>query len=253
MQMNALSRAEADTSESSRPTTRGVSIVNLRRDWTRIAENYASTYGTNLTRTTSGLGSNDWANTGVIYSGSALATEFSVLAGASNLLCISSVQNNSITFAGAGTVASGFVPDACAITMSVNDCVGGVPWLIGATATVKQEPLLKGYERYAEQNWDGYGAEPISSATVGATRSLLRILPEIFGKPEIAPGSDGSIGLEWAFDDGPLRKLFIDVGPEAIWSGYWRRTSGENKTLQARPINAKTREELSQLFEELSA
>lgn len=77
--------------------------------------------------------------------------------------------------------------------------------------------LLAGYERYAEANWDCCGAEPITPETVEAAGQFLGMLPDALGKPHISPGSDGTIGLEWVLADGPLRKLYIDVGPGRVW------------------------------------
>lgn len=110
---------------------------------------------------------------------------------------------------------------------------------------------LAGYERYASANWDGHDADPITRMTLAAARRFLRQLPDTLGAPEIAPGADGTIGLEWSFKDGPLRKLFIDIGPGSVWSGYWRRTSGERATLPSRQIDDDTGQVLTSLFEDL--
>jgi hypothetical protein len=120
------------------------------------------------------------------------------------------------------------------------------------TAALPTSGLLDGYEEYSKANWNGYGADPISSETIEATRQLLAVLPNTLGIPHISPGSDGTIGLEWVFADRHLRKLFIDVGPGKIWSGYWRRVSGETRTMPPRPIDVRTKTELGKLFSELS-
>lgn len=112
---------------------------------------------------------------------------------------------------------------------------------------------LEGYERYAEADWDCYGAEPISRETVEVARQFLDMLPDTLGKPHISPGSDGTIGFEWVSTDGPLRKLYIDVGPGRVWGGYWRRASGERRTILPKSVDAGTEAELGNLFEELNA
>jgi hypothetical protein len=99
---------------------------------------------------------------------------------------------------------------------------------------------LAGYERYASPNWGGFDAEPVTRATLASARLLLRLLPDTFGAPDIAPGADGTIGLEWSFTDRPLRKLFIDIGPGNVWSGYWRLATGERETLPQRQIDEDT-------------
>jgi hypothetical protein len=78
------------------------------------------------------------------------------------------------------------------------------------------------------------------------------MLPPTLGTPDVAPGADGTIGLEWVFQDRPVRKLFIDIGPGNIWSGYWRRASGERRSLPRRPIDEDTGSYLVNLFDSLS-
>jgi hypothetical protein len=69
------------------------------------------------------------------------------------------------------------------------------------------------YRAYDTVGWDGYDAQPITSETLGAAKDLIKLLPATAPTPSVAPGADGTIGLEWRFTTGPLRKLFIDVGP----------------------------------------
>src|SRR5262245_10241643 len=124
--------------------------------------------------------------------------------------------------------------------------------IVSETVASVADPLA-GYERYAEANWDCYGAEPISAEIVEAARQMLEMLPDTLGQPHIAPGSDGTVGLEWVRADGPLRKLYIDVGPGRVWSGYWRRASGERRTISAKPMDATTEAEFADLFADLNA
>jgi hypothetical protein len=112
---------------------------------------------------------------------------------------------------------------------------------------------LAGYEEYAQPNWDGYDAEPIAPETLHAARFFLDMLPKTLGEPDIAPGADGTIGLEWSFTNRSLRKLFIDIGPGAVWGGYWRRATGETRTISADPITSDTKHALKELFDGLSA
>ena len=113
------------------------------------------------------------------------------------------------------------------------------------------DPLAH-FGKYSTPNWDGYDAEPIGQETIDAARSFLRMLPDTFGGPDIAPGSDGTIGLEWVFADGPLRKLFVDIGPASVWSAYWRRASGERGGLPHEKITSQTKDVLEKVFKDLS-
>jgi hypothetical protein len=107
--------------------------------------------------------------------------------------------------------------------------------------------------KFGHANWDGYGADPIEPSTIEAARSFMAALPTAFGTPDVAPGADGTIGLEWAFPQWGVRKLFIDIGPGNVWSGYWRRFSGERSSLPRQTIDNATSNVLNALFDQLSA
>jgi hypothetical protein len=111
---------------------------------------------------------------------------------------------------------------------------------------------LSRFASYNIPNWDGYGADPITNDTIKAARQFMKMLPKNLGDPEMAPGSDGIIALEWLFQtDHPLRKLFIDVGPGNVWSAYFRRSDGTKKTIPQQEITKETKNILKQLFNEL--
>jgi hypothetical protein len=112
------------------------------------------------------------------------------------------------------------------------------------------EPLAD-YDAYAVDNWDGYDALPITTETLHVARSILKSLPKIFGDPVCSPGADGSIVFEWLKDDGPLRKLFIDIGPGRTWKAYWRLASGRIGTIPRKRITISTIPQLQKLFETL--
>src|SRR5262249_34608357 len=63
------------------------------------------------------------------------------------------------------------------------------------------DKLWERFSRYGTPNWDGYGADPITLETIRAARKFLKMLPKGLGNPEIAPGSDGIIALEWLFEE----------------------------------------------------
>jgi hypothetical protein len=149
------------------------------------------------------------------------------------------------TFLTSSTVGS------CTISATLNPA-GNTSTRVIETELAGADDSLAGYDRYAAPNWDGYGADPITLTTLTAARGFLKILPRTFGEPDIAPGADGTIGLEWVFNNRPLRKLFIDVGPGQVWSGFWRRASGEKKTIPTTPITAATQSDLAGLFRDLN-
>jgi hypothetical protein len=108
---------------------------------------------------------------------------------------------------------------------------------------------LADYDAYAVDNWDGYDALPITTETLHAARSILKSLPKTFGDPVCSPGADGSIVFEWLKDDGPLRKLFIDIGPGRTWKAYWRLANGKIGSIPRKRITISTTPEFQKLFE----
>ncbi|MGY2906569.1 hypothetical protein [Bradyrhizobium sp. URHC0002] len=67
------------------------------------------------------------------------------------------------------------------------------------------------FESYDIDDWDGYGAKPITADTVKAARAFRRLFDQETPQPDIAPGADGTIGFEWQMSD--QTRVLIDVGP----------------------------------------
>ncbi len=137
--------------------------------------------------------------------------------------------------------------------ISLSDSTTNAP-VIPELEFLGPDPLADYEKKYSKPNWDFYGAEPIIAETIEAARYVLEILPTTFGAPHISPGADGTIGLEWVFnDDRRLRKLYLDIGPSYTWKGFWRIASGEHQTILPKPIDLKTEAELAALFNRLTA
>jgi hypothetical protein len=120
-------------------------------------------------------------------------------------------------------------------------------------ASTESDPVdLEGYEQYSEANWDGYDAEPITVETLNYARRLLKIMPNTFGSPDVAPSADGSIGLEWVLESGQLHKLFLDIGPGEEWRAYWNRRNGEFGRLPCTSFSRDTKRILEKLFDYLN-
>jgi hypothetical protein len=126
-----------------------------------------------------------------------------------------------------------------------------LPWL------QRMEPevdLLAGYEQYEKENWDGYGAKPITEATRTFASKLMKLLPTTLGTPDVAPAGDGSIALEWIPEHRThkLDKLYLDIGPGEEWTAYWRLRDGTFDTIDNEGTNLATRAILQHLFHNLS-
>lgn len=120
-----------------------------------------------------------------------------------------------------------------------------------AVVAEKLDPLA-GFDCYLTKDWDGYGADPISVETVSAAKAFLAVMPATFGDPDIAPGVDGTIGLQWVLKNKPLRKLFIDIGPGTLWGAYWRKADGQTDSIKPKNFTPKLQDELRELFKRLA-
>jgi hypothetical protein len=109
---------------------------------------------------------------------------------------------------------------------------------------------LASYEQYASANWDAEGAEPITPAALTYARHIMRLLPNSFGQPDVAPATDGSIGLQWVPEEHhKLDRLFIDIGPGEVWRAYWMLRHGTYGRLTGEGYSGVT---LQKLFSELN-
>jgi hypothetical protein len=112
---------------------------------------------------------------------------------------------------------------------------------------------FESFGKYTSPNWDGYGAEPIAPETLDAARSLYAMLPNELAYPDIAPSADSTIGFEWVRTTGPMKKLFIDIGPNETWRAYWRKTSGLKKVYPPQKLRDSTKTKLVELVREATA
>lgn len=63
--------------------------------------------------------------------------------------------------------------------------------------------LDEAYQECSTDNWDGYGAQPITASTYTEALAFLNALPTNIPIPEVIPEPDGSVGFEW--ENGPNR------------------------------------------------
>lgn len=105
------------------------------------------------------------------------------------------------------------------------------------------------YEAYDVEDWDGYGAAPISIVTVNAARSFKRMLPRDTPLPDIAPGGDGTVGFEWRF--GPPGEhcfVLVDVGPADLITARKINEDGAVKAFAPTRLDRSGRALIRQLF-----
>ena len=109
------------------------------------------------------------------------------------------------------------------------------------------------YRDYAHDGWDGDAAIAISRDAVDAARRLHAQLPRGLERPDIAPGTDGTIGFQWRFarPGGRYIKIFIEVGPGAVIRAY-RNHEGAIRHWPQRPVGYGTYRVVSDVFDFLN-
>lgn len=80
----------------------------------------------------------------------------------------------------------------------VEDPGNAVTWNCPGNTPSTYNALMETYKECCEENWDGYGAVPISQATCSEAVRFLDALPSWIPAPEIVPEPDGYIGFEWS-------------------------------------------------------
>jgi hypothetical protein len=80
-------------------------------------------------------------------------------------------------------------------------------------SSISDSLYLRGFEQFMVPNWDGDEAKAISKKDLKFARTLLeQIAPYLPGTPDAAPGTDGSICMEWIASGPPgQKKVFVDV------------------------------------------
>jgi hypothetical protein len=72
--------------------------------------------------------------------------------------------------------------------------------------------LFQTVKECRDQNWDGYGAEPVSETTSNLAQQFLKALPLGTLAPSIGADPDGHLTVEWY--RSPRRTLSVSVSPK---------------------------------------
>ncbi len=108
-------------------------------------------------------------------------------------------------------------------------------WLYGCLKSVYEVS-----EECSNENWDGYGANPVTRKTYYEAMRLVQILPSRIPKPEILAEPSGEIGLEWYKNKYSV--FVISVGGEGVITyaglfGEGNKTHGTEKFTSQLPEN----------------
>lgn len=79
-----------------------------------------------------------------------------------------------------------------------------------------------------KDDWDGYGARPVTPDSCAHAQKFLAISPEGMTAPEITPSSNGTITFEWATGDGDA---LLEIG-RTRYSGHIQPKHGQALYLQ---------------------
>lgn len=77
--------------------------------------------------------------------------------------------------------------------------------------------ILEAYELTSEasqEDWDGYGAEPVKPSHLAHVFSMLSRLPSKYEIPKLIPEPGGEIGMEWRSENASI--ILSYVGNEEV-------------------------------------
>ena len=77
------------------------------------------------------------------------------------------------------------------------------------------------------EGWDGYGAQPLSSAAYFYAKTFLSALPTTAPVPEIGADASGEIALDWIF--GERKALTVRIGPRGRCTYAWMLGESTNR------------------------
>jgi len=118
-------------------------------------------------------------------------------------------QSNAVSAeAASATAEAELIVGAAATSETLS---GQKAWALESLGTLAQE--------CGTENWDGYGAEPVSPRALAVAEHLIRSFPEGLRVPEVAAEPDGSVALDWIVSRH--RVLSVSVGDSNRLAFAW--------------------------------
>lgn len=86
------------------------------------------------------------------------------------------------------------------------------------------------------QDWDGYGAKPVSQDSVRLVRKFLKMLPNDISYPDLEPEPNGALSMTW-IKRGYHLGISIDEKKQIFWGGIspHGRVYGEARFIEEIP------------------
>lgn len=81
---------------------------------------------------------------------------------------------------------------------------------------------------YGEEDWDGYGSEPVSKSAINYTKKFINGLPSTISLPEVDVDSDGDILLEWYKNQNKLINITISANSNLFFAARFSQVESTN-------------------------
>lgn len=78
------------------------------------------------------------------------------------------------------------------------------PITIGRSLEETIESLYQVFKQCSVENWDGYGAKPISKDSALEALKFINLMPSSFPMPQVIAEPSGEIGFEWYKDNSSI-------------------------------------------------
>ena len=98
-------------------------------------------------------------------------------------------------------------------------------------------------ENCSSENWDGYGASPITQLNLDQARVFIKNLPEGILPPEVTPSPDGAVAFDWMKKNNHIMSISVENG-RLIYAVI----IGEKKNHEEIPFYEELPEEVSKLL-----
>lgn len=131
-----------------------------------------------------------------------------------------------------GVPMMGFGPDSSTLKKLVAEIISHLrnTVTIGRPLSETLNLLKSVFKQCSVENWDGYGALPVTSGAYLEARSFIEQLPSWLPKPDILGGPDGEIILEWYRNSRRLFAISITGGNKLIFAGLFGPNSRRGAT-----------------------
>lgn len=111
------------------------------------------------------------------------------------------------------------------------------------------EELAMAYNEFQEENWDGYGALPVSKDILILAEHFLKALPLGTRNPSIGAEPDGHLTLEWYHSPRKLLSLSISAEGTLHYAGLF----GSSKSYGSETFTGKVPENIMALINRVPA